>query len=31
MLQAFKQLPVAVPTLLMKARLDEYNATGVTW
>jgi uncharacterized protein YdhG (YjbR/CyaY superfamily) len=26
-----KQLQVAVLTLLMKARLDDYNATGAKW
>jgi uncharacterized protein YdhG (YjbR/CyaY superfamily) len=26
-----KELPVAVLRLLMKARLDEYNATGAKW
>jgi uncharacterized protein YdhG (YjbR/CyaY superfamily) len=26
-----RELPVAVLTLLMKARLDEYNATAAKW
>jgi hypothetical protein len=26
-----KELPVDVLILLMKARLDEYNATGAKW
>jgi uncharacterized protein YdhG (YjbR/CyaY superfamily) len=26
-----REVPVAVLTLLMKARLDEYNATGAKW